>query len=124
MRIGGDKPWSDTSSPNVTPSRSAGQYHTAQDFVVRSLHIYVAIFERNHICVAESLENLAVCRFAPTANEYNQQLRKVSMLKLDLDSKATRVARCEARAELRREALVKLKKTPGLILFAAAANHV
>jgi hypothetical protein len=84
--------------------------------------MYVAVFERNHICVAESLENLAVCRFAPTAQEYNQQLRKVSALKLELDSKATRVARCEARAEIRREALVKLKKTPGLILSTAAAH--
>lgn len=80
---------------------------------MRSLHIYVAVFERNHICVAESLENLAVCRFAPTAHEYNQQLRKLSTLKLELDSKASRVVRCEAREELRREALTKLKKTPG-----------
>jgi hypothetical protein len=90
---------------------------------VRSLHIYVAVFERNHICVAESLENLAVCHFAPTANEYNQQLRKLSTLKLDLDSKSSRVVRCEARAELRREALTKLKKTPGLFRPPSSASH-
>ena len=90
---------------------------------MRSLHIYVAVFERNHICVAESLENMAVCRFAPTANEYNQQLRKLSTLKLQLDSFASRVTRCEARAELRREALTKLKKTPGLFRPPSSASH-
>ncbi len=90
---------------------------------MRSLHMYVAVFERNHICVAESLENLAVCRFAPTAHEYNQQLRKLSTLKLQLDSFASRVTRCEARAELRREALTKLKKTPGQFRPSSSASH-
>ena len=87
---------------------------------MRALHIYVAVFERNHICVAEALENLAVCRFAPTAIEYNQQLRKVSLLKLQLESKASRVVRCETRAQVAQEELVKLRKTPGPMLSFAS----
>ena len=94
--------------------RSARSYQTAQAYTTRALHIYVAVFERDHICVAESLENLAVCRFPPTAQDYNQELRRHATLKLQVESNATRVERCERRAEAAREALVKLKKTPGI----------
>ena len=97
--------------------RSIGQHNVAQSFTVRSLHMYVGVLERNHLCVAEALENLAVCMFPIGAKDYNNHLRKQSSLKLRVQSAIARVERCKARAELKREALVKLKKTPGHYLF-------
>jgi len=94
--------------------RSAGQYSLSQDFTIRSMHIYVAVFERNHICVAEAIENLAAALFPNNAQKYNIGLRKLEALALQVDSKVARVKRCEVRAEVARESLVKLKKTPGI----------
>ena len=103
--------------------RSIGQYNVAQSYTVRSLHMYVAVFERNHLCVADAIENLAATNFPIAANDYNSNLRKHAALKLQLQSNIARVGRCKARAESALQALVKLKKTPGIKKAALAQNE-
>ena len=61
-----------------------------------------------NLCVCDCVCMCVVCMY------YNQDLRKLSALKLQIESKAARVKRCEARAHLAQEELVKMRKTPGM----------